>query len=55
LRIGHAVSDNKGVEWTRETFPEFQIGSLGFVTMLIITMGVAIPVKMVLMKRHKRK
>ncbi len=53
-RIGYAISDD-GIDWTRVSVPEFQIGSLGFLTMLMLTMGVAVPVTTVLAKKRKRK
>jgi predicted GH43/DUF377 family glycosyl hydrolase len=52
--IGYATS-NDGITWTRTQIPEFQAGSLGILAMLMLSMGIAIPVTMVLVKRRKRK
>jgi hypothetical protein len=52
--IGYAISDN-GIDWTRVAFPEFQIGALGFLTMLILTMGVVVPVTVRLVYKNKKK
>jgi predicted GH43/DUF377 family glycosyl hydrolase len=53
-RIGYAISDD-GINWTRISVPEFQVGSIGFPAMLVLTMAVAVSFTMILVYKHKRK